>query len=262
MSKKVLQSEMTWPELAERLRSDPVVFIPCGATEQHGPHLPLGVDVYLSTAVAREVAMQVDGIVAPAISYGYKSMPRSGGGPFFPGTINLDGATLISVVRDITREWLRHGVRKICFFDGHFENQWFLTEGIDLAVREARQEALRVMRFEYWDFFTEQTLMKVFPSGDFSSIALEHAAVIETSLMLHFHPDLVRAELIPHNPSADPPPYDVFPARREFVTQSGALITAGGSTAEKGKIMADQAVADIVKAVCKTFDLPVPGKTL
>jgi creatinine amidohydrolase len=171
MEKSVLQSEMTWPELETRLRDDPVVFIPCGATEQHGPHLPLGVDVYLSTGMATLVAREVNGIVSPAINYGYKSMPRSGGGPFFPGTINLDGTTLISVVRDIAREWLRHGVRKICFFDGHFENQWFLTEGIDLAVREARNPALRVMRFEYWDFFTEQTLKTVFPSGDFSSIA-------------------------------------------------------------------------------------------
>jgi creatinine amidohydrolase len=240
--------------LKERLVDDPVILVPCGATEQHGPHLPLGVDVCLSTALAATVAREIGGIVAPALAYGYKSMPRSGGGPFFPGTINLDGATLSHVVRDIIREWVRHGVRKLCFFDGHFENQWFITEGIDLAVREIRDPGLKVMRFEYWDFFTTKTLEQVFPSGDFSSIALEHAAVIETSLMLHFHPELVRKELIPDNPSANPPPYDVFPADPDFAPKSGALITAAGASVLKGKIMAEQAAADIVKAMRKAFE--------
>jgi creatinine amidohydrolase len=246
-------AEMTWPEVAERIKHDPIVIIPFGATEQHGPHLPLSVDVHLSTGMAMEVARRVDGLVASTLAYGYKSMPRSGGGPFFPGTINLDGHTLSCVVRDIAREWHRHGVRKLVFLDGHFENQWFITEGIDLAVRELRDPKLRVMRLQYWDFFTEATLKQVFPSGDFSSIALEHAAVIETSLMLHFQPQLVRKELIPDNPSANPPPYDVFPAKRSFVPDSGALITAAGATAEKGRIMAEQAAADIAAAARETF---------
>jgi creatinine amidohydrolase len=248
-----LLSEMTWPELKESLANNPAVFVPCGATEQHGPHLPLGVDVYLSSSMAALVASKVGGLVAPTIGYGYKSMPRSGGGPFFPGTINLDGSTLIAVIRDITREWHRHGVKKLCFFDGHFENHWFINEGIDLAVRELRDPQLKVMRLQYWDFFTTETLTKVFPSGDFSSIALEHAAVIETSLMLFFKPELVRKSLIPDNPSANPPPYDVFPARRDFVTATGNLITAAGATAEKGRIMAEQASEDIAAAVLRTF---------
>ena len=253
MEQTVLLSEMTWPQLREKLAADPAIFIPCGATEQHGPHLPLGVDVYLATALAISTAKLVGGLVAPTLAYGYKSMPRSGGGPFFPGTINLDGSTLIAIVRDIIREWHRHGVKKLCFFDGHFENHWFIVEGIDLGVREIRDPDLKVMRLQYWDFFTEETLKKVFPSGDFSSIALEHAATIETSLMLHLKPELVRRELIPDHPSANPPPYDVTPAIRSFVTQSGALITAAGATTEKGKIMAEQAVADIAAAVKRTF---------
>jgi creatinine amidohydrolase len=253
MPDEFLLSEMTWPQLQKRLEKNPVILIPCGATEQHGPHLPLGVDVYLSTSMAAAVAKLTGAIVAPSLNYGYKSMPRSGGGPFFPGTINLDGSTLIAVVCDILREWVRHGAKKICFFDGHFENHWFINEGIDLAIRDLRDPSVKVMRLQYWDFFTPQTLGKVFPSGDFSSIALEHAATIETSLMLHFRPDLVRKNLIPDHPSADPPPYDLFPAERHFVTQTGALITAAGATAEKGKIMAEQAAADIAKAIGLSF---------
>jgi creatinine amidohydrolase len=71
--------------------------------------------------------------------------------------------------------------------------------------------------------------------------------------MLHFHPELVRKELIPDNPSVNPPPYDLFPAERAFATKSGALITAAGATAEKGRIMAEQASADIATAVRRSF---------
>jgi len=255
MDKTVLLAEMTWPEVKARLAGDAVIFVPCGATEQHGPHLPLGVDVYLSTALASQVASAVGGLVAPTLPYGYKSMPRSGGGPFFPGTINLDGATLIATVRDIAREWSRHGAKKLCFFDGHFENHWFVVEGIDLAIRDCGAGGMKIMRLQYWDFFTEETLKRVFPSGDFSSIALEHAATIETSLMLYLQPGLVRRELIPDHPSASPPPFDVTPAPRHFVTDTGALITAAGASAEKGRIMAEQAVADIALAVRKTFGM-------
>jgi creatinine amidohydrolase len=253
MKNGLLLQEDTWPEVGEKLKANPVILIPFGATEQHGPHLPLGVDVYLSTGMALAVAEKVNGLVAPAVPYGYKSMPRSGGGPFFPGTINLDGQTLIAIVRDIAREWIRHGARKLVFFDGHFENHWFINEGIDLAFREARDSGVKIMRLQYWDFFTEATLKKVFPSGDFSSIALEHAAVIETSLMLHFQPELVHKPLIPDNPSAKPPPFDMFPARRDFVPRSGALITAVGASVEKGRIMAEQASADIAQAIGRMF---------
>ena len=140
---------------------------------------------------------KVDGIVAPALAYGFKSQPKCGGGQHFTGTTSLDAATLIATVRDTVREFHRHGVRKLVVVNGHYENQWFLIEGIDLAMRELGPACgLRVMRMEYWDFFTPSTLAKVFPDG-FPGYALEHAAVIETSMMLHYHPDLVRLDAIP-----------------------------------------------------------------
>lgn len=245
----MLMQEMTWPEFEAAVARGATVFVPCGSTEQHGPHLPLGVDVYLSTALAKLVAAEVGGLVAPAMAYGYKSFPRSGGGAFFPGTLNADGATVVALTRDIVRELHRHGVRRIVFFVGHFENQWFVTEGIDLAVRELRDPSLKVMRFEYWDFISHETLAQVFPGGDFTTMALEHAAVLETSLMLHFYPELVRVPLIPDHPPAQHPPLDVWPPVKGFVTATGALAPAAGSTAEKGRIMAEQYTRDIAAAV-------------
>lgn len=252
MTDPVMMAELAWPEYEARIKANPVVFLPCGATEQHGPHLPLAVDALLSTAVAVEVAREVGGLVAPVLAYGYKSQPKSGGGPFFPGTTNLDGHTLSSMVRDVIRELVRHGVRKICLIDGHYENQWFLTEGIDLAMREVAGSGVRIMRLEYWDFCDDATIARIFPDG-FPGVALEHGAVMETSLMLHYHPQMVRMELIPDNPSADFPAYDMYPPHRHWVPESGVLTSARASSAEKGRIMAEHYRRTIAAAVRREF---------
>lgn len=250
----VFISSIDWVTYQERLRDgNLVVFLPCGATEQHGPHLPLGTDALLSTAVARSVAEQVNGLVAPTFSYGYKSQPKSGGGQHFPGTTSLDGQSLSALARDVIRELARHGVRNLVVVDGHYENQWFLTEGIDLALRDiGASSPLRIMRLEYWDFCTESTLNQVFPDG-FPGFALEHAAVIETSLMLHYYPDLVHLDRIPNDPPADFPPYDMYPSRTEWVPPSGVLSSAKAASAEKGALIAQQVTDSISKAVMQEF---------
>lgn len=252
MTASVMMAEMTWPEYADALKRNPVVFLPTGALEQHGPHLPMGVDHLLPAAIARDVAQAVGGVVAAPVTYGYKSMTRSAGGPFFPGSTGLDGATLSAIVRDIIRELARHGVRRVCVLDGNYENLWFLNEGIDLAMREAAGTGLRVMCLQHWAFLTKDTLAQVFPDG-YPGIELEHAAVLETSLMMHYHRDLVRFDRIPDNPAAEAPPYDVWPPRREWVAASGALVSAAGATPEKGAIIAAQYTRDIAAAVRREF---------
>jgi len=249
----LMMSSLSWVEYQERIQQQTIVFIPCGALEQHGPHLPLGTDALLSSAIAQSVAEKVNGIVAPPFSYGYKSQPKSGGGQHIPGTTSLDGNSLSQLMRDVIRELARQGVNQVVVVDGHYENQWFLTEGIDLALRDVGLSSpLRVMRLEYWDFFTEEVLGKVFPDG-FPGYALEHAAVIETSLMLHYHPDLVRLDLIPDDQPAVFPPYDVFPPHPEWVTLSGVLSSAKGATVAKGILMATQVVDRIAAAVKHEF---------
>ena len=245
-------AEITWPEFQAYVDKGAVAFIPTGALEQHGPHLPLGVDHMLPTAIALDIAAEVGGMVAPAIPYGYKSMTRSAGGPFFPGSTGLDGATLSSVLRDIIREFVRHGIRQICVLDGNYENLWFLNEGIDLAMRELGGTGLRVMCMQHWEFLNEDTLGKLFPDG-YPGIELEHAAVIETSMMMHYYPNLVRTELIPDNPAVDAPPYDVWPPHRDWVPESGALVSAAAASVEKGRIIADQYRRDITAAVRREF---------
>ena len=197
---EVMMNRLSWVDYRKRVQDDrAVVLLPVGATEQHGPHLPLGTDHLLATAVSRDVAAQVSGLVAPALAYGFKSQPKCGGGQEFCGTTSLDAATLIGSVRDAVREFYRHGARQLVVVNGHYENQWFLIEGIDLAMRELGPGAgMTIMRMEYWDFLTPQTLARVFPEG-FPGFALEHAAVLETSMMLHHHPELVWMDLIPND---------------------------------------------------------------
>ena len=60
-------------EYRARVESDPIVIVPVGSFEQHGPHMPLGVDMMLSTKMAELVAEKVDGLVGPTIGFGYKS---------------------------------------------------------------------------------------------------------------------------------------------------------------------------------------------
>lgn len=252
VERSVLMSEMTWPDYAEALKSDPVVFLPTGALEQHGPHLPMAVDYLLPTAIARDIAQQVGGVVAAPVTYGYKSMTRSAGGPFFPGSTGLDGNTLSLVVRDILRELVRHGVRRICVLDGNYENLWFLTEGINLAMRELDGKGVRIMCLQHWAFLTDATLAQVFPDG-YPGIELEHAAVLETSLMMHYHPALVRFDKVPDNAAADAPCYDVWPPRREWVAPEGSLISAKGASPEKGALIAAQYQRDITAAVTREF---------
>lgn len=245
-------ASLSWIEYQARLQAGAIVLIPCGALEQHGPHLPLGTDAILSTAITQSVAEKINGMIAPTFSYGYKSQPKSGGGQHFPGTTSLDGNSLSQLTRDIIRELARQGVRKVVVVNGHYENQWFLTEGIDLALRDVGlTPGLRVMRLEYWDFLTESVLAEVFPAG-FPGYALEHAAVIETSLMLHYYPELVQLDLIPDE-TAEFPPYDVYPHHLEWVPASGVLSSAKTASAEKGALMAKQIIYTIAEAIQQEF---------
>lgn len=256
MSQKVMMQEMTWTDYQRRLNEEsPIVFLPVGALEQHGPHLPMGTDALLSTAVARLVAEQLGGIVAPAVSYGYKSQPRMGGGNHFIGTTSLDAQTLICVVRDVLREFVRHGVRKIVVLDGHYENQMFLIEAIDLVLRETQWQGiddLRIVRFEYWDFTSDETLAEVFPEG-FPGYALEHAAVMETSMVLHLYPELVKFSEIPDDAPASFPAYDSYPVDPASVPPSGVLSPAHRASATKGRLLAEEYARVISAAVAEAF---------
>jgi creatinine amidohydrolase len=257
MVDSIFMAELSWPEWRQKIADQAIVFLAIGATEQHGPHLPLNVDVILPTAVCERVARAVGGIVAPTIPYGYKSMPRSGGGQSFPGTTSLDANTLSLVLRDVIRDMGAHGARRFVLINGHFENSWPVVEGLDLGLRELRRDGatgVTAMRLEYWDFVRRETLDKIFPDG-FPGTELEHASLIETSLMLLLRPDLVDITKIPQENRASFPPYDIHPAPPGYLCPSGVLADARGANAEIGQWLMDDHVALITAAVKKEFGL-------
>jgi creatinine amidohydrolase len=256
MMPTVAMSGMSWVEYSKRIAlPDTLAILPVGAMEQHGPHLPLNTDALLPAEIALEVARRVDGIVAPAIAYGYKSIQRSGGGNHFCGTTSLDGNTLISVIRDILRELARHGARRILLLNGHFENVYFLLEGADLAIRDLA--AVNIVHFQvitltYWDFIVGDALSEVFPSG-FPGWAVEHAGVMETSLMLYLYPDFVDMSLAPAQSPTAFPAYDILPPDPDLTPPSGCLMSPAGASAEKGKLIFECVVSGVVEALMKKF---------
>ena len=167
---------------------------------------------------------------------------------------------MIFTVRDLIREFARHGLRKFAMMDAHYENSMFVTEGIDLALRALRVDGiadLKIMRIGYFEFTTEKTIKKVWPDA-FPGWALEHAGIMETSAMLYLDPARVHMENLVDHPSAKFPPYDVFPVTKENVPQvpsSGALCSAKLATREKGELFVTDWVNGIADAVTREFKL-------
>ena len=246
-----LMANMTWYEFNERKDKD-VVILPVGSVEQHGPHLPLFTDTIISEGFANLLADKVNGIVMPSINYGYKSQPASGGGPLFPGTIDLNGTTLINLVKDIIEELIRDGVRKITLVNFYFENQAFLLEAIDLVSKNMPDDT-KIIMMSWWDLITQSTIDKIFDEVEFPGWALEHAAITETSLILKFRPDLVHMDRLIDEKIEEVPTYQVYPIPKDLVPQSGLLSIGRTSSSAKGELIVEEALSKMVEIVNKEF---------
>lgn len=256
MKETVLHSELNWVEFDRRLKeSDPTILLPIGSLEQHGPHSPNGSDEMLTRLIAEEVARRADALVAPSISYGCRSVPRTGGGDHFPATTSISGRTLSFLVRDIVRELARHGVGQIVVLDTHFENEWFVIEGIDLAMREINMlgyRVPRVLKVRYFELLSEEVIARVYPAG-FPGWALEHAGVMTTSLHLYLTPDLVDMSKAPDHGPIEFPAYDVFPYEDQPGSETGCLNEPTSASAESGKLIFDTVVAELCGIIAREF---------
>jgi creatinine amidohydrolase len=250
----MLAEHMTWKEYQEKIRKS-VVILPMGSLEQHGPHLPLCVDVVIPSNFARMVAGKVNAMVLPPLTYGYKSQPTSGGGPLFPGTTSLDGNTLIHMVLDILRDTYRHGGRKFLLINGHYENVAFATEAVDLFLREVKDKDVKVLILNWWDQVPDDLIPELFAGAGFPGWDTEHAAITETSLMLLFAPDLVRKDKIIDDQANRIPKYAIFPPSRDIIPASGVLYKATYASLEKGEKLATRVTDTIVKIIKQEFRL-------
>jgi creatinine amidohydrolase len=162
-----------------QLASNPLVIVPVGALEAHGPHLPLGADQIQAEATALALAERVDALIAPTIPYG--SAP---GARRFPGTVSLTMAQLEGHVAGVLSELARTGVRRILVLSGHAER------GHMAALREAGDETMRahanvrVVVLSDYDFVYELR-------GRESPATDGHAGLLETSRVLALAPETV-----------------------------------------------------------------------
>lgn len=240
----MLVEHMTWEEYRDEITRR-IIILPVGSLEQHGPHLPLNVDVVIPTSLAKMVSEELDAMVLPPIAYGYKSNPTSGGGQLFPGTTSLDGSTLINLALDILRETYRHGGRRFLVLNGHYENLAFLNEAIDLFIREV--EDARVVLLSWWDQVSDEMVDELFAEAGFPGWDTEHAAITETSLMQYFAPELVREDKIIDDQSERKPTYSIFPPPDDIIPKSGVLYKATYASRKKGEKLAKQVVSAIVR---------------
>lgn len=226
--------DLTSPEVTEALRGERLV-LSIGAIEQHGPHLPLTVDIDIADALAREMAQRLGGYLAPGIVYGARSLPQSGGGPSFSGTISVRGTTLVEYFTDILSAYTRCGARSLVVINGHYENEPFLFEALEVCRESGLLEAVEVISLSWWSVVTESLLSELF-KDDFPGWHAEHAGLSETSLMLYLRPELVR----PIRPDHTRPPLAgvyIHPIDPEQISNQGVLARTSGSSSEIGRTL-------------------------
>ena len=259
---KMELGQLTWTEVEDVLKETNALILPVGATEQHGPHLPVNVDTITTRYIAREAAKKVIDehnirvLVAPTISYGEV-------GPFrkFPGTIGLEVETVITVVEEIVSGFASQEFKNILVLNGHNEN----TEPIAIALRKVHHH------FPDAGLFAANTWrlgFDVWPKiGKGGRAGSGHACEKETAMSLFVQPENVHLDKVVKGSKtgAIPEKYLVVPspgAPRVFFHSrpsgkrvSGIIADPSFATKESGekyvKAVIDD-VAEIVMAIIKS----------
>lgn len=216
-----------------------VIVIPIGATEQHGPHLPMCTDTITTEVTVLRAAKDARVVAAPAIAYG-NSRQNIG----FAGTVSVRPAIFAEFVKDVCRSLLRHGFDKIVVVNGHGGNAAVLT----VALEEFHLETgAAVALVKCWQLAEVEA-----PPGapEFEG----HAGRQETELMLALTPDDVdRAEFVVSKPTVElgemaalgPPQYNPFDAPITLMISTWELTVTGHygdpsmATADRGRLVLD-----------------------
>lgn len=183
---KYRYEELTWPEVREAVAQNRVAVLPVGTTEQHGPHLPLVTDVLTASEMSRLAVERIpeEAVLLPAVYYSFNEHHMD-----FPGTIAVEGETIIRYVTEIGTSLARHGFRKILIVNGHGSNVPFL----DIAARNITNTTAAVAAMaSWWSLIPKELIVKLreseYPGG------MAHGCELETSVLLHLRPDLVQMD--------------------------------------------------------------------
>ncbi|WP_020537609.1 creatininase family protein [Lewinella cohaerens] len=243
--KGFLWEEMTWEEINERLETVDTVLLPCGAIEQHGPHLPVDIDYYDAKYLARKVAEMCSDpkpLVLPAIPYGVSYHHED-----FAGTISVTNNALSAFVYDIGMNLAKQGVKKIIMINGHGDNAPTLNYAAQMINRDAR-------------------IFVCVDTGDTSDTDIAklastpndiHAGEIETSTTLALRPEAVQMDKAVNETldfGSDFLNFDddhsvSWYVRTNKISNSGVMGDATIATAEKGVKMWEIMIHQLVKFV-------------
>jgi creatinine amidohydrolase len=178
-----------WPNLRrsqfeEALADGPVVIVPVGSIEQHGPHCPVDVDLSQALEIALEASRRAADfplLVAPEVPFGFTHY--NGG---FVGTITLQLETFVALMSDIGLGIHRNGFERIIFLNGHGGNHHPLKS---IAIKLAEHDVFS-LALSHWDLMRDELA-----SWSDRDSGIGHAGEWETSLQLHLRPDLVDRSL-------------------------------------------------------------------
>jgi creatinine amidohydrolase len=250
---------MTWQDFTAADVSRWIAVLPLAATEQHGKHLPVGVDAMIGRAyLSRVRAALPDDLPAtflPLQDFGVSTEHTS-----FPGTISISAQAAIPVWLEIGASIARTGIRKVVIVTSHGGN----TATMDVVARELRARHRMLAVTTAWQNFG-------YPPGTFDEREVRHgvhAGGVETSLMLAARAELVRKEQIsnavpaslvmeqshkwlrPHRPAG-------FGWMAQDLNISGAVGNATGATAAAGEAALDHGARAFIELLrdVDAFDL-------
>jgi creatinine amidohydrolase len=209
-----------------------VALLPIGSFEQHGAFLPLATDTVIATIVAEAIGAAYPVLRLPPITISC-SHEHAG----WAGTVSISAATLAAVVRDIAQSLHRSGIGKLVLVNGHGGN-YVLSN----VVQEAAGSMALFPTFEVWA--KARTAAGITTSNDTDM----HAGELETSLLLHAHPHLVRPGYEAADHVADDREHMLTLGLSAY-TESGVVGRPSLASADKGR----DALASLVASFGETL---------
>jgi creatinine amidohydrolase len=182
MADNIAMDKMSWTEVDEALKERPVALLPVGATEAHGPHLPLSTDTVIATEMARRGAAKlkehgIPSLILPPVAFTVADFAAD-----FAGTVTLPPETAVSLMRDVCIAAAKR-FRAVALVNIHLEPRHI--DSLKKAVDEARKAGASVCWADVTKKRWAEMLGEAFQQGD-------HGGAFETSLMMAAAPDMVR----------------------------------------------------------------------
>lgn len=255
-------SDLTTRDFAALDPARTVAVLPLGATEQHGPHLPLGVDTALADAMVERALRQLPAGV-PALALPTQSVGYSPEHAAFPGTLSLSSETVVRLWCDIGEGVARAGVRKLLLFNAHGGHVGVM----DIVARELRVRCGLIVYAASWFNLP----LGDAAHGQFSAHEHRfgvHAGEIETSLMLAIRPASVRMAQARNFASTSQQRAERYPilgngksaklgwAMQDYNAQ-GAAGQAALATAAKGEVVLEAVGRQLAALLAEIADLPL-----